>query len=1505
MIFLTLIVTNGQLQAACTDYNNDNQCSADPTCAWYDNGGNDKGCIDAVAENNVPTFTSSPNQSAEVGVLYEYTPTAEDVDEGDTYTITAPSLPEWLSWNGSKLSGTPASTDIPLTNQVQLTVTDNHEGSSNQLFIIDIAAGNIARTDLVEEPGQCGIFPSVLTTYDHLYASGNNDQACNTENISYPLGEITGSLECFASIDCGSDSYGDCLREDPPGERYGHDFPANSLSGTPNSPLALTNLTELEYGDIVYPDNNGGQTINFAPLTSYSNTSQKIMLLGNLNVNGGYTLSFEPGDYYFDSITISGNNNAIVLPNGGPVRIFIKGDYNVKMNNLATNTAYANDPGDLFIYVNGNLTDTSDGGGTANLSAYMYIEGDVTLNNNSSNWEIRGGITAEGSITINGNNPSFINVGDPTDLGLGDCTCVTVGFEYPSYSISENINIIGSEDFIETRIILDRAVPYDVTVVYNTEDGDPSIGNPARVNDGDYRRQVNQLITIPAGNTNVSLPIGIFNDAPIEVDEHFYVQLSDPQPSSTICLNDINRTKINILAQYDAPVCFEDHFDNGLDSKWRVLRSIGTFTPEIITAVNGDNRLRLTDKTNNQATTITKDYEFNTSQNLIIVEFDYYAYGGCGDQGGIGTYGADGIVNTLFDSVVGDSPTPGGRGGSMGYAQITTSQPGFEGGWLGLGIDEYGNFGNCNEGRIGGLPGTSCDSNNGFNPQSYTNTAVIRGDGSGFTGYEYLEGVLLNTIPGQTPVAAKRSDGLNDYSSGIYRMTIDARDAAHLYIRLERDLKDGNGYTVIIDQFDAKEAQYNQGVTPEKVRYAISSGTGGGCNNHELNWIRVKGNCGIYGQAPSTGPFDAWDTFRDNASVVPVDKNISTKIVEKDFQLILASLDETLTGYETKVGAGSNISVAIYKPGTLTPISNSVNFDANTSAHITSDMFTLPQAHEEAVVGFRLCATVETPQSGTGYVYRLWPTSNCTGQINDCNATTTGNPTWHICYSTDNFAVRPKNFTISPLPSTIIAGKGYALDYTAKDFKDQATIGYTRLQGGSFDITTALEPAMPGCLNPTIDMNSSVKFIDGFHDGDNNATYFNTIGDFNLTLHEIPGSEFANVDADDTPFPSNGSRLSEALEITPYVINGLDKLHIVPFGYTLANVLKNAHDDGANSFTYLNDISGAGIKSMAGKLSLSIQAIIADDTSAENYETDCYANDTTLKIDYNLSSITPSGSLTELQYYIPDPLTAGQDALTVPINVPIQGTLVIPLAETIFKDGDTGSTDLNISLNFDRDINEVVNPFDLDIGDINLTDDSSPATSSKVNNTDRNITYLFARAKASKYFYEDITTTAINTPITINVYCDFGFTACDALPNIDTTSGGVNELDWWLAIDHNMSSNDGNVTLVKGAILEGTAGSSWTVLPTNVNISANGIDNNIVVSNTSGVTPLTVAIELDRTLPSSTNSWLIYNKFDSILIPSPFYKVRFIGQSGWAGEGQTGHVVDLNASYKKSKRVDW
>lgn len=80
--------------------------------------------------NDAPIFTSIPVTLAALGVNYTYTPFAIDI-EGDPVTITAPTIPGWMSFDGTTLSGIPPTID---TNAVVLIADDGNGGTATQSF---------------------------------------------------------------------------------------------------------------------------------------------------------------------------------------------------------------------------------------------------------------------------------------------------------------------------------------------------------------------------------------------------------------------------------------------------------------------------------------------------------------------------------------------------------------------------------------------------------------------------------------------------------------------------------------------------------------------------------------------------------------------------------------------------------------------------------------------------------------------------------------------------------------------------------------------------------------------------------------------------------------------------------------------------------------------------------------------------------------------------------------------------------------------------------------------------------------------------------------------------------------------------------------------------------------------------------------------------------------------------------------------------------------------------
>ncbi len=102
--------------------------------------------------------------------------------------------------------------------------------------------------------------------------------------------------------------------------------------------------------------------------------------------------------------------------------------------------------------------------------------------------------------------------------------------------------------------------------------------------------------------------------------------------------------------------------------------------------------LQLTDAAGNRAGSILYNKPIPASSG-VSVTFEQYQYGG---------NGADGIGFFLVDGSTSLTQT-GGLGGSLGYAQ-RNNEPGVNGGYLGVGLDAYGNFFDDGENRGANCP---------------------------------------------------------------------------------------------------------------------------------------------------------------------------------------------------------------------------------------------------------------------------------------------------------------------------------------------------------------------------------------------------------------------------------------------------------------------------------------------------------------------------------------------------------------------------------------------------------------------------------------------------------------------------------------------------------------------------------------------------------------------------------------------------------------------------------
>ncbi|MDH0450222.1 DUF6701 domain-containing protein [Shewanella sp. GD04112] len=272
---------------------------------------------------------------------------------------------------------------------------------------------------------------------------------------------------------------------------------------------------------------------------------------------------------------------------------------------------------------------------------------------------------------------------------------------------------------------------------------------------------------------------------------------------------DDNAAKIDVVPNCNpAPVleCFNDNFSqSALSNDWVVSRSSGTFTPAIVSG-----RMRLTEAKSNQSTASTYQRLFPAANNLVEIQFDHYAYGGSG---------ADGIALVLSDAAI--TPQPGAFGGPLGYG-FKPGINGFAGGWLGIGIDEFGNF--SGEGGGGSI---------GQRRQS----VVVRGSGAGTSGYNYLRGTCNDGKSNTSSNCLSPTvDGNNVSPAHRYKITIDSQVSGQSMVKIERNT--GSGFVTLIPAFNAIDQQ-GQAATPSDFLLSLTGSTGGSNNNHEIDNVQI------------------------------------------------------------------------------------------------------------------------------------------------------------------------------------------------------------------------------------------------------------------------------------------------------------------------------------------------------------------------------------------------------------------------------------------------------------------------------------------------------------------------------------------------------------------------------------------------------------------------------------------------------------------------------------------
>ena len=254
-----------------------------------------------------------------------------------------------------------------------------------------------------------------------------------------------------------------------------------------------------------------------------------------------------------------------------------------------------------------------------------------------------------------------------------------------------------------------------------------------------------------------------------------------------------------------------------------------------LTSGNGDPEgegvLRLTSNGSFQSGFVYVDIPLS-SRFGFKTSFEYFSYGG---------NGADGFSFFLFDAAVEEFKV-GSYGGALGYANSNNPiSEGLLGGYIGIGFDEYGNFGNTKYGKAGGFGEN--DDHSLFN-----NSVVIRGPHS--EGYRFIEGrrtftSLNGGLEGihQFPIA---SGGVgttrvtNPNQVGYRKVFIDMLPAANgigFTITLKMQVTTTANSPRMVTIFDAVTYPF---APPRNLKIGFAGSTGGRTNFHEIRNLIVE-----------------------------------------------------------------------------------------------------------------------------------------------------------------------------------------------------------------------------------------------------------------------------------------------------------------------------------------------------------------------------------------------------------------------------------------------------------------------------------------------------------------------------------------------------------------------------------------------------------------------------------------------------------------------------------------
>ena len=349
----------------------------------------------------------------------------------------------------------------------------------------------------------------------------------------------------------------------------------------------------------------------------------------------------------------------------------------------------------------------------------------------------------------------------------------------------------------------------------------------------------------------------------------------------------------------------------------------------------------------------------------VYIDFEYKTWRSKKDD----TYhGADGISVFLFDANV--NFQPGGFGGSLGYANNSATNNGMPGAYLGIGIDEYGNFATTGDQKNGGVGGLQ------------PNSIALRGTAA--NKWNYLTHKKLdasasangvNSVDYNTVTSTRPNDNTFYRRVKIYIEPIGTPASPKYKIRLLWRTS-VNGADIELITYETTDP------IPQNLKMGFGASTGGGYNFHEIRNVLIttpggfrvnksvdKDNAVVGDEL--TYKIDVYNETTAAVQNLLFEDNITlangSNISSDDFEITGITFNNNGNSGNTAAGFVSGVTKT---SGLSNPFSTTLNMAASSSAY-----FTVTGNVKRVPVGGVIKNLTEIDPSNTG-IYDNDPTNN-------------------------------------------------------------------------------------------------------------------------------------------------------------------------------------------------------------------------------------------------------------------------------------------------------------------------------------------------------------------------------------------------------------------------------------------------------------------------------------------------------------------------------------------------